>query len=320
MSLGPSSSLATLRPDLGGSMEEFDLAADQQGFIGGLVAPTIESAMKSGKFGKIPIEQLLQSRETERAAGTGYSRGKFKFEPASFACQEHGTEEPVDDQESEIYRQYFDAELFAALRARDIVLRNREIRLAALLFNTGTWTPTENTHEWDDASNAVPIANVDAAKKAVWDACGLWPNALIVNRKVFMNLRRVDEVVDKIKFVERALPGDILASHLRAAFDLKYIFVAGSAKNTANVEADASISPIWSDEYAMVARIAETGDLREPCVARTVHWAADGSTIGATVESYRDETIRGDVIRARMDVDELLLHTEGAHLLGNITT
>ena len=28
----PSESLATLRPDLGGSMEEFDLAADRQGF------------------------------------------------------------------------------------------------------------------------------------------------------------------------------------------------------------------------------------------------------------------------------------------------
>ena len=58
----PSTALATLRPDLGGSFEEFDLAMDRQGFIATRVLPVLEVAKASGVFGKIPIEQLLKVR------------------------------------------------------------------------------------------------------------------------------------------------------------------------------------------------------------------------------------------------------------------
>ena len=65
----PSTSLATLRPELGGSMEAFDLAADRAGFIGLKLLPVFEAAEQSGSFGKIPLEELLKNRDTERAPG-----------------------------------------------------------------------------------------------------------------------------------------------------------------------------------------------------------------------------------------------------------
>ena len=69
----------------------------------------------------------------------------------------------------------------------------------------------------------------------------------------------------------------------------------------------------------MVARVAETQDHREPCIGRTFHWGEDGSTIGGTVETYRDENIRSDIVRNRLDVDEKRLVIESGHLLTNIT-
>ena len=73
-------------------------------------------------------------------------------------------------------------------------------------------------------------------------------------------------------------------------------------------------------EYAMVCKVATGRDFREPCIGRTFHWSADGSSIGGTVESYRDETVRADIIRVRHDVDELVLYPQAGHLLSNITT
>jgi hypothetical protein len=70
----------------------------------------------------------------------------------------------------------------------------------------------------------------------------------------------------------------------------------------------------------MVAKIATSVDMREPCIGRTFHWTQDGSSIGGTVESYREEAIRGDVIRVRHDVDEVILYPEAGHLLSNVTT
>ena len=70
----------------------------------------------------------------------------------------------------------------------------------------------------------------------------------------------------------------------------------------------------------MVCRIATDSDIKSPCIGRTLHWAEDGSEIGGTVETYRDESVRGDVVRVRHQTDEKMLYTQAGHLLSNITT
>lgn len=325
----PSSSLATLRPDLAASLFEFNLALDRQGFIGPRVLPVLEVGAASGNFGKIPIEQLLVNRETRRSPGGGYSRSNWKFEQATYATEEHGAEEAVDDNADRMYRDYFDAEQVAAQRAQDAVLRNAEKRVADLIFNASTWTGTALTtgitNEWDKnhLTDAVPIADVEAARLKVWTACGLWPNALIINRKVFNNLRMLDDIKEAIASTGAGYPTrarDITVQQLAAVFDLDYILVAGGAKNTAIEGQALSLSQIWSDEYAMVCRVGVTADPQEACLGRTFHWGEDGSDIGGTVETYRDEPIRGDVVRVRHQVDELVLITQCGHLLWNVTT
>jgi len=323
----PSASLATQRPDLAASFMEYDLEADARGYISSRVLPVAEVGMQAGTFGKIPLEQLLQTRDTARAPGSGYSRGKFTFTSSSYATMEHGAEEPIDDREAKMYREYFDAEMVSSARAYSAVLRNAEIRVATAVFNASTWTgsslATSITNEWDDLSNATPLTDVEAAVRKVYDGSGLWPNALIINRKVFRNLRNCTQVIDRITASGAGSPAkasDVTVAMLAAAFDLENIIVAGVSKNTADEGLTASISQIWSDEYAMVCKIATSQDFREPCIGRTFHWGEDGSQIGGTFESYRDETIRGDVIRVRHDVDELILYPEAGHLLANITT
>lgn len=320
----PTTSLATLRPDLGASLEEFDLAMDRMGFIGQRVLPVIETAVQSGNFGRIPLEQLLQSPEVRRNDRGGYSRGRWEFTEDSFATRERGWEEPVDDREARIYAEYFDAELVSTQRAYDFVLRAQEKRVADLIFDPVTWTgsnlTTAVTNEWDDAVNATPITDVENAVKKIWEQTGLWPNALILNRRVFRNLRNCDQILDRIKYVMNTLPDQITPAILAQAFDLPFILVAGSAINSAKEGQAAALGPIWSDEYAMVARICTTSDIREPGLGRIFHWAGDGSQLGGTVETYRDETIRGDVVRVRHEVHEKLLYTECGHLLSNVTT
>jgi hypothetical protein len=106
---------------------------------------------------------------------------------------------------------------------------------------------------------------------------------------------------------------------LAQVFDLDEVIVAGSPKNSAKEGQTVSVAEIWDDEYAMVARVARSSDMREPCIGRTFHWSEDGSSIGGTVETYRDEPVRSNIVRVRHDVDELLLITAAAQLLDNVT-
>jgi hypothetical protein len=321
----PSASLATLRPDLDSSFEEFSLEQDRLGFIGLEALPKVETKTAAGTFGRIPIEQLLQTRDTLRNSRSGYSRGNYKFETDSFATKEHGAEEPIDDNEIATFDEY-DVEQYSAQRARDAVLRNLEIEVCTALTDTGVWTgstlATAISNEWDDFANATPVADVLAAKKKVWDLSGLWPNALIMNRKVFLNLRECAQIIDRIKYSGFHDPTSraITIEALKQVFDVAHIIVSGSAKNTANKGLSAAISPIWSDEYVMVAKVAETGDPKEPCVGRIFHWGGDGSDIGGTTEEYRDESVRGRVVRVRHQRQVKVIMKEAAHLLSNATT
>jgi hypothetical protein len=322
----PSTSLSTLRPDIASSLMEFDLAMDRAGFIWNKVFPVIDVDASAGNFGRIPIAQLLQSPETARSSGAGYSRGNWTFEPDSYATAEYGREEPVDDRQAKMYRRYFDAEVISAQRALDAVLRNGERRVAAKVFNTTTWTgsalTTAVTIPWSTHATATPIDDVEAAVQKVWDGSGLWPNALVINRKVFRHLRRCQQIIDAIEASgagSSAVAAVVTAQRLAECFDLDQVIVAGSGKNTANEGQSVALSQIWSNSYAMVCRVATTNDFQEPCIGRVFHWSEDGSEIGGHVETYREEQTRSDIQRVRHDVDEKRLYTQAGHLLSNIS-
>jgi hypothetical protein len=317
------SALATLRPDLGASFMEFELEANRRGFIAQKVLPLVEVAKQAGTFGKITIEQLLKTGTTRRTPGAGYNRGDWSFDDATFSCEEHGWEEPVDDREAKMYADYFDAEQISTLRAYNNVLLNMEARVSAAIFNATTWTSytTGITTEWSTVATATPLADIRAAKLAVFNQCGMWPNTVIMDREVFNNCIACADVVSLIKYSGLIDPraGAITPQALAQAFDVDQVLVAGGAKDTALEGQAASIASLWDDEYVMVCKTATTDDIREPCIGRIFHWAEDGSSIGGTVETYREEQRRSDIVRVRNDVDEVVLYVECGHLLSNAT-
>ncbi len=321
---------AITRLDLSSTFTEFDLAMSRLKFIGHRILRPRLVGVQAADVGKIPLEALLQTHDTGRAPGAGYSRGDFEFEKFNFATDEHGWEEPMDDRQIKLFGDMFDAESVHAQRAMDFVLRNYEIAVAAAIYNTTTWTgatlTTSLTHEWDDPTNAVPIANIEAARRKVRAVSGLEPNALICNRDQLWNLRRTDEITDLLKYSGHADPTKLFADSIAALLDLEHIIVAGGQKNTANEAQTASLSSVWSDEYAMVCRVAETDDPQEPCIGRTFLWteenAGPGTDEGMAVllEEYREEATRGSVLRARNDRDLVVMYKEAGHLLSNVTT
>lgn len=327
----PSVSVTTLRPELAGSFMAFDMEGSRRGFIAGRALRPINTMKKSGVHGKIPLNELLRTPQTKRAPKSGYARDDFQWETASFACEEHGMEGVVDDEEAAMYRDYLDVERLAAMRAVDAVLRRAEIDASDTLFNTTTWTgsalTTAITNEWDDHTNAVPLDDVLAAKVKVFEGIGEWPNALILPKSVFLHLRECAQVLDRLKYSGFKDPtaANVNEDVLAQVFDLRHILVAGAAKNSAIEGQTATPVEVWSDEYAMVAKVAETDDIAEPCVGRSYLWdeiamqGADGP-LPWVFETYDEAARRGSVVRARNYRQFAVLFAQAAHLLSNVST
>lgn len=318
----PSTAVANLRPDISGMFTEYDLEANQARMIGLQVFPVFEAGLQAGPFGKITIESLLRAVRTNRGTSGGYNTTEFEFTTDSYATSEHGLVVPVDKRNASIYANYFDAEVVAAQLARHGVMVNQEARIAAKVFNPSTFTPTAVSLEWSNADTADPIMDVEGAVQRLY-AKGVLANALIISWKVFRNLRNCASVIDRITANgsgQSAKASEITAQMLATVFDLERVLVAGAQSNSSAQGQTAAISSIWSNEYAMVCRVAEPGSsIEQPCIGRTFHWGEDGSTIGGTFETWYDEDIRGDKLRCRMDTDEKLLYAAAGELLSNIT-
>lgn len=318
----PSSSVRA-RPDIAGSFMEYDVEANMNRAIATRVLSKLETDTQSGTFGKVTLESLLRSADTKRQSGGGYNRGSFEFTDDSYATKENGFEVPVDKRNAKIYGDYFPAEMEAAKLARQTVLVNQEVRAAGLIFDSGTYNTTAVSTEWDTVATAKPITDVESAVQRLY-AKGIIANALVMSWSVFRNLRHVDQIIDRITANgagQSAKPDEITTAQLSTVFTLDHIIVGGMQKNTADEGQDAVLAPVWDDEYVAVTRIAEPdAPVSELCVGRTFHWSEDGSQIGGTFESYEDVTIRGDVVRNRMDTHEKILYTDALELLSNITT
>lgn len=316
----PSSALVTLRPDLAASLEQFDLAMSWNGFVGSKILPVVPVLQQAGNFGIIPIEQLLQARNTARAPGGAYSRAQFTFKPSTFSCKENGFEEAVDDRESNMYQNYLAAEQYAALRARDAVLRNYETRVINLVTDTAVFTSALTSAvavSWKTLASSTPAVDISTAVQAVYANSGLMANTVVMGWKAWQNFRQSADTINRIKYWGGDDPTTKGISTAVAArfFDVESVVIAGSQKNGANEGAAVSLSQLWNDDRIFVGRVARTDDFKEPAIGRTFTWAGDGASESGTVESYRDERVRGNVIRVRMDSDEQVIYKQAGYLL-----
>lgn len=315
----PTTQLSSTRPDIAQSMEEFDVEANNNAMIATQVLPVFEANEQAGNFGRIPVEQLLETADVERSSQGGYSRGHMEFEEVYYATKDYGREEPVDDRDKRIYKDYFDAELMAAKRARSTVLVEAEKRCAANTIDNASINTTAAGTVWSTAASATPIDNVNTAVLAVWARTGVWPNAMVLSYELFRYLRRADQVLDRIESSgagDQTRARDVTVAQIAQVMDLDFVLVAGASENTAQKGQSASIAQIWNRTRCLITKIPTSQDLREPCLGRTFHWSDDGSTIGSTIESYRDEVVRADIIRARHEVQEKVIYSEIAQ---NIT-
>lgn len=316
---GTSAAISNLRPDLNDALTEFDLQRNEMSMIGLDILPPIDVALQSGPFPKIQIESLLRAVVTARNSNGTYAQSDFKFTTDSYATEENGLEVPVDERNKRLYQHLIDSELIAARLSRHGLLLNQELRIAAAVFNTGTFSPTSAAVSWATVASATPLTDVEARVQSLYTA-GIIADTLVMSWKTFRDLRNTAQVIDRITASGAGRPAkaeDVTIDMLRAVFALPKILVGAAQYNSAIEGQTPVIAPVWSNGYVAVCRTANGAGatLEDPAIGRTFHWSADGSQIGGTFESYYSNEKRGDVVRNRMETQEKVIYTAANQLI-----
>lgn len=313
----PTSATTLQRPDLGALAYEYLLDGPDRGFVGLEILPAFPVGQQSADYPILPIEAILKVKDTKRAPRGGYARGDWQFETGTYATEEYGWEEPIDDVEARLYARYLDAEMVATEICVDSMLRGHEIRVAGLL-EANTITANVST-EWSTLATCTPRANVETARAAMRASYGVLPNAIVMSHKVFRNVLNTAEIKDALKYTS---PIEIGSEDAQKAILSQYlgldVLVGGAQKDGAKRGQAASLADIWDDEYVHLIARSTDNRLRAPVYGRTFLWTED-SPDTVVVESYREEDKRSTIIRARQHIDEAVIFAGAAYKLGNIT-
>ena len=334
---------AVIRWDYSFSYGEFNLEANRRGYIGHRVLPPAPVQLQSANYLRLKIDSLLTPIEnTVRAPKSGYNRDTFEFEQASYATQDNGVEETVDDRQIAIYGQIIKQELFARKRAINRVLQSYESVCANLVFSTGTFNnfqagnaPTVGSGgniPWTAYATATPLQDIDAARELVAERIGRLPNKLILTDWALLQMCRTAQIQDLLKFSGHDDPKAIVRrmDALCELLQLEEIIVGRGWYNTSGEAADdanaePTLARLWNPTMAMVAHISNDEDVEaaEPTIGRTFMWTeengeipgAEGEEIGCIIEEYREEQRRGGTIRARNDYQAQIFHSDCGQLI-----
>lgn len=181
------------------------------------------------------------------------------------------------------------------------ILLNQEVSLATIAttaasFPSANKTTLSGTSRWSDYINSNPITAIDAAKEAVQQSIGEFPNVLLLPRTVYRWVRNHPQVLDRIKYTRdgaRHLP---TPQELADLFDVEQVIVPAPLQQSApEGEAD-SLGYIWGNNALLFYRPTRPG-IRTPAFGYTFIWTASG--VSYQVKKFRIEGRDADYIKAK---------------------
>jgi len=300
---------ATIRGDLNSVVEE--AAGVDRWFIGHIVFPEFGVDKKSGTYVKLTktTGELLKPGSTLREPKSSYGRILRAWESDTYDCQDRGLEEPIDDTEQKDLSRFFNAEAVAAKLTLRAVRLDHEIRVAALLMNTGSFAATAAAVNYTQALIATINfpADILAAVERVNDS-GEIADTIVMSPNVF-NRIRLSTLLQN--FVRGNRPSDstmaINAADIASAFSdagIKQVLVGRARYDSAKKGQAYVAARVWGDTYVWVGALAG-GDFTNGGAGRTIVWNAEGGLW--VTETYREENIRSNIVRVRQNTVEKVI-------------
>jgi len=305
----------TIRADISQALIEAPQA--DIGLIGSQLLPLQNVDAKAGTYLKVQLAggELLTNNALARESGSSYSRGIRSFSSANYATNEVGLEELIPDDAAKDLNRFFAYESETAKFLLRQLKLSHEKRVSDLLWNATTpFTIADQTRAV--AYTQALVATVDVARdvataKLALAQYGYEANCVAMSANVFELIRRSTLLQNQFFGVISNTGARLLSeAEIAAALGIQNLLVGRAAYNTAGKNKTYSGSFVVPDTKIIVGQIAG-GEFTAGGIGRTLVWSGD-SAGGFVSESYRDEARRSQVLRVRMNTDEVVIDPNAA--------
>jgi len=315
------------RPELQVMVEQ-SMAADTK-FIGDLVFPVYPVQTSTGKYKRLNRgkAQLLTdlggaggTDPLRRAPGTAYREITRGSEDATYTTVDRGLTEVIDHKLKQEEERFFDVMSATSKLLMRNIRTEREIRIAAKVFNESIWGTAQNAAvSYLDAN----LATIDFAKdvisaKQTVDKRQEDANTMVISRPIW-DLALRTEKLRTYFFGTSGGNANIDSSMIMEKFGISNILIGSSSYDSTKLNknsSDSTLNWVWSSNYIWIGNV--TGGAPEAGGAGRT-FALDQTTDGQTfvTESREDFDRRSTLLRIRTD-DEQNTVNEAAGILVKI--
>ena len=314
-----SNAAAVFRGDIAGVLEQ---SKDwENGLIGTKVMPVLNVPVRAGQYPTFLLKeaQLLKQSAKQRAVGGAYPRATQSFNQDTYTAIEYGIENTIDDVVTADMARFFDAEVIAGKLSQRSLMLAHELRAAAKIFDNTVFTATNSATAYTAANLATFDfgADVDDAKDRL-----LAKGESIDNLRIVISAPVYSRIKASTKFQNRLRGAGVssdtfLNVGLAAAAEalgVQEVLIGRSSYDSANEGVAFASANIWSNSLAWVGSVSDGGaGYFGGGAGFTLNWSEYGPVIGVT--TYRDETIRSNVVRSSHYVAEKIVNANAAQLI-----
>lgn len=232
-------------------------------FIADQVLPRIQVGTQVFKYLRYTMEEQFTLPDTLVGRKSRVTEIELTAEEVTAKTLDYGLEDPIPNVDLENARDPNVVIGHAVETLTDLILLDRELRVANLVFNPDTYpvgrkTTLSGTSQWSH-----PDSNPVDAMLAAMDEMVMRPNIIVMGATVWTKLRQHPRVVQAV-FRTAQNAGVVMREQLAELLEVDEIIIGEGKRNLAKRGQAANISYIWGPHCAMLMRdsLADTRNSR----------------------------------------------------------
>lgn len=279
------------------------------GLVGERLFPAVTVKKQSDKYYVHGREGWLPENDL-RAPGTqAHEVPGMGVSTDTYYAQEHSLQIAVTDEERDNVDSPLAPDRDGTEMITSKVMLGRELAMKNLVTTTANYASGLSTTlaggaQWNVANYATsdPIQDVRTGVRAVHAQIFLEPNVMVIPYQVMSQLEDHPDFIERIKYSERAvLTRDIIGG----IFGIPNIIVPGLGYNSGVAGGTETLSYLWGKDVVL-AYVPPRAGLKVPAFGYEFVWNTQ------TVERWREERRRSDVLRVRRSYDMKFIAKDGS--------
>lgn len=289
------------------------IAYKNRSLIADQILPRVPVGKQEFKYLKYNLAEGFTLPDTKVGRKSAPNKVEFTATEVTDSCVDYALDDPIPNADIENAPPNFDPRAVAVEGIMDLIKLDREVRVAAAVFDyTNSYGASNKqtlvgTSQFSDYTNSDPIGVLTAAI----DGMIMRPTKITMGQAVWTKLRMHPKLVQAV-FGNNQSNGILTREQFLALFELEELLVGASFLNSAKKGQTPSLARVWGKHISLTYSNQVAAQSGRTTFGFTAQW---GSPI-AGAEFDRNIGMRGgEVVRAGESVKEVICATDLGYMI-----